>query len=140
MKFEFSNFQPFDVPLIEDGISYTTVEHYYQAMKTLDISFRLFIAQSPTPSIAKRRGRSVKLRDDWELAKIDIMKTALKHKFSKGTSHYDKLKNYNHPIVEINYWHDNFWGKCMCHTCVTNNISYTNCLGKLLEEIRKDIT
>lgn len=139
MKFEFSNFQPFDIPLVEDGISYLTVEHYYQAMKTLHVGERKYIASAPTPAIAKTRGKSASLREDWEEIKISIMKKALEYKFQIGTTYYAKLASFEGPIVETNYFHDNFWGKCMCHTCVSNNISYTNCLGKLLEEIRDTI-
>ena len=45
---------------------FTTVEHAFQAAKTLDIEKRMEIAALPTPGKAKRAGRELEIRKDWE--------------------------------------------------------------------------
>lgn len=65
---EFSNFAPFGVEM--EGVYWRTVEHYFQAMKFNDASYREKIRASarPTPSHARfcwgpvRRGSSKTLR------------------------------------------------------------------------------
>ena len=85
-------------------------------------------------SAAKRAGRGVTLRSDWESIKRKVMEYALRHKFSEGTSHYDNLSKTTGLLVEYNYWHDNEWGDCTCDKC--NSKRGKNLLGKLLVEIR----
>ena len=64
-----SNFyeSPFEDP--ETGTTFPTMEHFFQAMKTLDPKERMWIASAETPGVAKRRGRSCTLRPDWEQIK-----------------------------------------------------------------------
>ena len=57
-----SNF--YSSPFSVDGIKYPTVEHYFQAQKTLDQNERRAIAAESTPGRAKRAGRHVHLRSD----------------------------------------------------------------------------
>jgi hypothetical protein len=52
---------------------YPTVEHFYQAMKTHDQELRSRIAACTTPGEAKRMGRNLDLRKDWEDIKNDVM-------------------------------------------------------------------
>jgi hypothetical protein len=80
--------------------------------------------------------RTIELRPNWDIIKVPIMYNLLRQKFSK-----DPLKNLlkitsDAPIVEGNYWHDNFWGSCTCSKC---NNSGRNVLGILLMKIRKQI-
>ena len=63
-----SNF--FFSPIEYEGITYPTVEHAFQAAKTLNPIERQAIADLPTPGAAKRAGRQVTLRKDWEDVKI----------------------------------------------------------------------
>ena len=56
-----------------EGITYATNEHFFQAMKTLDIDERRAIANCLTPGRAKRMGRRVALRPDWEDVKEAVM-------------------------------------------------------------------
>jgi ribA/ribD-fused uncharacterized protein len=128
-----------DTPLVYQGISYPTVEHFYQAMKTpkdaLDV--RRSIAACRTAGQAKRLGRGVDLRPDWEFIKVDVMRGVLQQKFAPGTWWYGKLmKTGDEAIVEWNRWHDNFWGDCTCDKCKT--IPGQNLLGRLLMEIREN--
>ena len=76
---------------------------------------------------AKKRGRRVKLRDDWNEIKLDVMRDILEVKFSIPDLR-NKLIRVNDEIVEDNNWGDRYWGRC-------NGIG-KNMLGKLLMEIR----
>lgn len=112
-KFRFlSNFYP--SPIFYDGILYPTVEHAFQAAKTLDVRERKAkFNDKLTPGEAKRNGRHVKLRPDWEEVKVNIMYELVLQKF---TAHpllaQDLLKTYPATLIEGNHWHDHFWGVC----------------------------
>jgi ribA/ribD-fused uncharacterized protein len=131
----FSNFLPFDEPLVYQGIEYSTPEHYYQAMKTHDVEMRQKIAME-TPGRAKRLGAKVILRSDWDAIKLQVMETALRYKFAPGTSWHKKLEaTGDEEIVEWNNWHDKIWGRCVCSGC---NRQGENLLGKLLMKLRTE--
>src|SRR5579871_4764016 len=59
-----SNFHYATVSL--DGVTYPTVEHAFQAAKTDDAEERRAIRDCGSPGRAKRMGKKVKLRKDWE--------------------------------------------------------------------------
>lgn len=125
-----SNYHP--APVVFEGILYPTVEHAYQAAKTLDQEERRRIANLPTPGQAKRAGRRVQLRPDWENVKIDVMTQLLRRKFTCYPDLGEKLlATGDLPIVEINWWNDTFWG--VCGGRGENN------LGKLLMAIREEL-
>ena len=119
-----------------EGILYPTVEHAFQAAKTLDRNERLKIAAAETPGKAKRMGRSVTLRPDWEEIKIDVMRQCLHSKFKDPDLVFALLDTGDEELIEGNTWHDNCWGNCTCEQCV--NKPGENRLGKLLMEIRKE--
>ena len=125
-----SNF--YDSPIEKDGIVYPTNEHFFQAMKTLDDEERKRIAAAETPGKAKRMGRSVKLRPDWEQSKIQIMKEGLTLKFLCHKDLAEKLVATGDVwLIEGNWWGDTYWGVC-------NGVGH-NMLGNLLMEIRGDL-
>lgn len=130
----FSNFKPFDKPLIYQDISYSTPEHFFQAMKSTDLEYRKKVSLCQTPGAAKRLGRKAQLRYDWEDIKLAVMEDALRYKFKEGTTWHKKLMETEESIVEWNNWHDNFWGDCICEMC--KNITGQNHLGRLLMKIR----
>src|SRR5437868_5423141 len=78
-----SNFWPSPIEL--DGAIYPTVEHAFQAAKTLDPEAREPIRQTTNPGQAKRLGRKVLLRSDWEQVKVEIMRGLLRKKFADPT-------------------------------------------------------
>lgn len=132
-----SNF--YDSPLPTNGgeVIYPTVEHYFQAMKTENPRERERIRLAPTPGKAKRLGRNVNLRADWEEVKQSVMKYALIKKFNNNPELKSLLlETGDAELVEGNDWHDNYWGNCSCAKCA--NIPGANHLGKLLMEIRED--
>lgn len=135
-KFKFSNFQP--TPITVRGVVWPTVEHFYQAMKSLDPEEQTAIRKLPRPGATKRAGRKVKLRPDWEKVKEDIMMEALRAKFTQHADHKRSLLSTGvEEIVEWNSWHDNEWGNCTCQRC--KNKPGRNKLGKLLMKLRKEL-
>lgn len=129
-----SNFYSVDVFL--DGTKYPSVEHAYQAAKTLNRTDRLRILRAKEPGFAKRLGRKVVLRPDWEDIKIDVMYNLLKQKFDKSVTNHFLIATYPKEIEEGNHWHDNFWGNCYCSKC--KHVKGQNHLGKLLMKIREE--
>jgi ribA/ribD-fused uncharacterized protein len=136
----FSNFEPFEEPLIEGCVRYDTPEHYYAAHKTEDIDLRLKIASS-TPAGAKKMAAKIDPVENWEEIKESVMWTALRWKFQKGSKWGDILAStYDIYLVEWNNWHDNFWGWCVCHRCSTKvGLMPQNKLGFLLMEQRMNL-
>ena len=98
-----SNFYP--CKIIYQGIEYPSVEHAYQASKTLDISTRQKIAKATKPAEAKKIGRRVKLRNDWEKIKIDLMTELIRQKFTRHQDLRDKLLSTGQAeLIEGNNW------------------------------------
>ena len=120
-----------------EGKVYPTVEHAFQAAKTLIPEEREEIRKAETPGKAKRMGRSVTLRSDWEEVKTDIMRQCLRSKFKFAPLGIDLINTGDEELVEGNTWHDNCWGNCTCEQCA--NTPGENRLGKLLMEIREEL-
>ena len=120
-----SNFWPCVIEF--EGIKFSSVEHAYQAAKTLDIKERKRIAKLLTPGKAKRAGQELKIRPDWEEIKLSIMRELLIKKFSHRELMF-RLKLTEGELIEGNNWGDTFWGICRGKG--------ENHLGKLLMEIR----
>lgn len=117
------------------GVTWPTVEHYYQAMKTENCIEREKIRKASGPSIAKKMGREVKLRNNWESIKLNVMRNALTYKFNQNPDLKQKLIDTGDAmLMECNTWHDNIWGNCQCSEC--RKIVGQNYLGKLLMGIR----
>jgi hypothetical protein len=135
----FSNMIELEKPMVKDGISYRTTEHFYQAMKTTDNVERKRISELETGGKAKRAGRKIErngtLRESWDALKIDYMIEAQDFRFENSESFYLMLMNETPLIVEWNNWHDNYWGDCVCDKC--KDIKGGNVLGKILMSIRE---
>ena len=118
-----------------EGLIYPSVEHAYQAVKTLDlITERIRIRDAETPGQAKRRGRTVKLRQEWDDIKVDVMRTLLRLKFSHPNLRQKLLDTGYAYLQEGNYWHDTFWGVDL------RTGQGQNMLGKLLMELRSELS
>lgn len=127
--FFLSNFAP--SLLTVDEITYPTVEHAFQAMKTLDPAERAQIAAVATPAAAKWAGRKVALREDWEQVKVEIMEELVRQKFS-DPAYADQLRaTGEEELVEGNTWNDRFWGVCRGQG--------QNHLGKILMRVREEL-
>ena len=135
--FFLSNF--YNVYLEYEGIIYCSTEAAFQAAKSLDISEKMRMARM-SPSDAKRAGRKIQLRPDWEEIKDKVMYDVCYEKFTNNDALHLKerlLKTGKEELVEGNTWHDNYWGNCTCEKC--KNIAGQNKLGKILMEIRKEL-
>jgi ribA/ribD-fused uncharacterized protein len=133
-----SNFHP--APMVWEGIHYPTSEHAFNAGKTLDAEERLRIAVASTPGIAKRMGRRVTLRPEWEeRVRYEVMRSVLRAKFlSKSVRTEHLLRTGDAELVEGNVWHDNHWGNCTC-TRLTCASPGENWLGRMLMELRAEL-
>ncbi len=67
-----SNFYDRDIRVYYDGLFYKNSEAAYQSAKTLDKKKREKFTQM-TPKEAKRQGKYLKLREDWDEVKDEIM-------------------------------------------------------------------
>jgi ribA/ribD-fused uncharacterized protein len=125
-----SNFYPCSVEL--DGIVYPTVEHAYQAAKTIDPHERQIILETPQPNIAKKLGRYCTIRKDWDDVKLSVMSDLVWQKFSGDeTLKSQLLATGDAELVEGNWWNDTYWGVC-------RGQGHNN-LGKILMLVRNEL-
>lgn len=125
-----SNFWPSFVVLDED--TYPTVEHAYQAAKTEDKITRTYIRLATTPGYAKKLGRALILRPNWEEFKIPIMTDLVTQKFYKEPLRSLLIQTSPGSLVEGNTWGDTFWGVCRGKG--------SNHLGLILMKIRDELS
>ncbi len=112
-----------------NGFVFHNAESAFQSFKCLD---RQHEFEKLSPKDAKRLGRNVLLRDDWDLVKDDVMYDILCHKFKDNYSLKNALLNTKDShIIEGNNWGDTYWGIC-------KNIGY-NKLGEILMKIREEV-
>ncbi len=105
-----SNFWPGSVEW--EGVAYPTVEHAFQAAKTLDTEKRRWIAALPYPADAKAAGQRLELRPDWETVKTAIMADLVRLKFADPDLRARLRATGAAEIVEGNHWFDRVWGQC----------------------------
>jgi ribA/ribD-fused uncharacterized protein len=123
-----SNFWPAQVTL--DGKFYPSVEHAYQAAKTLDPAERSMLAAGSAGD-AKQFGKTVRLRPDWGEVRLGIMEGLIRQKFFREPLRSKLLATLELELIEGNYWHDTFWGVC-------RGVGH-NHLGKIIMKIRKEL-
>jgi len=114
-----------------------TVEHRFQAAKATNHDDFLFVMDAPTPSEAKRRGRQIALRPDWEIRKPVEMRAIVYQKFQEPDLRAHLIATEGHELVEGNYWHDQYWGNCLCAT--HKDIPGNNWLGIILMSLRRSL-
>ena len=130
-----SNFYPCNLRW-QDEI-WPSVEHAYQAFKTNDLDLCERIRMVSTPAKAKRMGRAVSCRKDWEKVKRLLMLALVRAKFQQNSKLTKLLlKTGNAKLVEGNNWHDRVWGKCSCRNCA--KFEQENALGLILMKVRKE--
>lgn len=124
-----SNF--YEASVIHDHIKYYSTEAAYQAAKVLHPRNRKdFTCLSAAQ--AKRLGKSVTLRYDWDKVKERVMYEVCLFKF---TAHKylqaELLATGDKYLEETNYWGDTYWGVC--------NGEGQNKLGETLMKIRSEL-
>jgi len=129
-----SNFYYQDIEF--DGHVYLSAEHLFQAIKSEDIDVRAEIRGLATPRQAKKMGRAITLRKDWEEIKDVVMYIVVDEKFKQNERLHTMLANKTagYDLVEGNWWHDNYWGDCSCDKC--KDVLGQNKLGKILMKVR----
>lgn len=134
-----SNFAFVPKGIIYNNLTFKSVENAYQAAKCKsENEMKQFLDILPTD--AKKLGKTVNIREDWDDVKVSVMRDLLKQKFAYPYFR-QKLKDTNDRyICEDNSWHDNFWGICHCNKCASlpDDVKQNN-LGKILMEIRESI-
>lgn len=126
-----SNFYPCAVTLGDE--EYPSVEHAYQAAKTLDLPKRRMIRRAINAATAKKLGRNlVPLRPDWGTVKLEVMERLVREKFTR----HQNLGNLllltgTEELIEGNHWGDTFWGVCKGKG--------ENHLGKILMRVREEL-
>lgn len=127
-----SNFWPSPMrvfnAVLNEVVIVPTVEHGYQAEKTLDPVAHAKILRAGTPKGAKAEGKHAPLRADWESIKLDRMRFWLQLKFDIPELRTRLLATGDAELVESNWWNDSFWGVCRGEG--------ENWLGRLLMERR----
>jgi len=117
-----------------DNAIYPSTEHAFQAAKTLDLNARKPFYKHPLPTQgeAKRMGRKLKLRQDWESVKLQVMEDLLICKFADPVLKQKLLDTDDAKLVEGNNWGDSFYG-------VDIRKGGQNHLGRLLMKIRESM-
>jgi ribA/ribD-fused uncharacterized protein len=128
------------------GVIYPSAEHAYQAAKTLDFKQREAIRVAMSPGVAKRMGKHVTIRGDWNHIRVNTMRGIVRDKFTRNVNlGAQLLLTGDTVLVEGNKWHDNFWGICGCSQCqeqfwIDHNSKVDgNWLGRILMEIRTEL-
>lgn len=125
-----SNF--YEVP-VSYTYTYGNAEAAYQAQKAINRDEAFEFIKYP-PGKAKRMGRKIKLRPDWEDVKLDVMRDIVFAKFFQNPELASRLlATGDRELVEGNDWHDTFWGVDLKTGAGQNN------LGKILMELREEL-
>ena len=129
----FSNFSRHGVEL--DGLWWKSTEHYFQAQKFTNEEYREKIRNAPDPKTAAILGRSrkVKLREDWEHIKDEIMRKAVRQKFQTQKELQELLLSTGNEEIVENAPGDYYWG---CGRDGTGK----NMLGEILMEVRSELS
>jgi len=130
-----SNYYP--VTIESQGFTYGSLEAAFQAAKCIRESDREKF-EHYTAAEAKKAGRRVDCRSNWESNKKEVMLDLLRIKFGRCPELGDKLlATGNAELIEGNTWHDQYWGSCTCPKCRENEGE--NHLGKLLMLVRAEL-
>lgn len=125
-----------DPSTLNHYLLYPTVEHAFQATKTIHMEERWMIHRAETAGNAKRLGKKVTLRLDWDDHKLVVMTTLIRSKFENSTLRKLLLETGDATLIEGNNWGDTFWGVVKDgHGEGLNNLGVI--LMKVREEIRR---
>jgi ribA/ribD-fused uncharacterized protein len=129
---EFSNFAAFPISL--DGKVWPTSEHYFQAQKFDDTEHAEAIRKIASPRIAARMGRDRKkpLRRDWEAVKDEIMRVAVRAKFTQHPTLAKLLFETGDAVLVEHTTNDSYWGD-------GGDGSGKNMLGRILMQVREEM-
>ncbi len=123
-------------PITVDGEQYPGPEAYFQLQKSFGTpshdAAKAAMKAIIDPIEAWGVGRAHDLRADWDQAKVEVMRTALRAKFTQSTELRELLLSTGtHPLVQLKP-DDKFWGS-------GRNGRGKNMLGVLLMELRAEL-
>lgn len=127
-----SNFA--DAPLKLKGRWWPTSEHYFQAQKFAGTQHEALIRKAKTPSVAAQMGRDRRrpLRKDWESVKDNVMRDAVRAKFSQHTDLREALLATGNAVLVEHTDRDDYWGD-------GGDGSGRNMLGRILMGVRAEL-
>jgi ribA/ribD-fused uncharacterized protein len=110
---EFTN--SYEAPMQIDGITFPTVEHYYQWSKAKmfgDIASQDKILKSKSAQTAKTIGRKIAPFDEekWNDVKYEVMQTAVKAKLTQHPAILEKLRDTGDRLIAESDPRNQFWG------------------------------
>jgi len=128
----FSNFSAHGFAL--DSKRWPTSEHYFQAQKFVGTPHEEEIRRARTPREAANRGRerTRPLHRDWEAVKDDVMRRAVRHKFTAHADLRSLLLDTGAQEIVESAPSDYYWG------CGADG-SGRNLLGIILMETRAQL-
>ncbi len=128
----FSNFSRHAIYL-KDKI-WPTSEHYFQAQKFAGTPFEEQVRQASSPRQAAEMGRdrAKPLRSDWETVKEDVMRAAVRAKFTQHPDLGKMLLSTGDALLVEHTAHDRYWAD-------GGDGSGQNRLGHILMEIRQEL-
>lgn len=126
-----SNF--YEAPVTWEGLTYANSEAAFQAAKVLTNEERLPFTTLP-PARAKRMGRQVSLRADWEAVKTRVMEEVVRAKFTQNPDLAARLlATGDAELIEGTTWGDKCWGVDL------RTGQGENRLGRILMQVRAEL-
>jgi ribA/ribD-fused uncharacterized protein len=126
-----TNFSNHDVTIPRIG-TFPTAEAAFQVLKNPNIREYVKMQENAKSAVYSRYiGKTVKLRDDWDETKDQLMKSVLKYKFEQHS--YIKANLLNtclRPL--INQSNDTYWG-------IGHDFIGENRMGQLLSSYRNNL-
>lgn len=119
--------------IVIDYNSKFDVDNKYSIIENTILNLKRSEFAKLPPNEAKKLGRKVKLRSDWEEVKDQIMYEICYQKFNFENNMditMKLMKTKNIELIEGNTWNDTYWGVCRGNG--------KNKLGKILMKIRKE--
>ena len=128
----FSNFSPH--PIVLEGLEWPTSEHYFQAQKFAGTPHVEDVRAADSPMRAAEIGRERErpLRADWERIKDDVMRAAVRAKFTQHEDLRETLLGTGDAQLIEHTTNDAYWGD-------GGDGSGRNMLGQILMEVRAEL-
>ena len=129
---EFSNFAPYPIRL--KGKVWATSEHYFQAQKFAGTPHETKIRKAASPMKAAELGRTrkVRIRDNWDHTKDNVMLEAVRAKFTQHNDLKELLIDTGDALLIEHTENDDYWGD-------GGNGKGKNKLGKILMKVREEL-
>ena len=119
-----------------EGMVYPSVEHAFQAAKTVDSLLRESIANASDGRSAKQIGQSFDISEDWDEERVRVMEFLIRQKFSEHEDLREKLLNTGDQLIRMVNRRDRFWG--MIYNADEGEFIGDNTLGEIIMKVRAE--